>query len=268
LAMTTSPSIPPTERPEGSAALGAVIQTALVGTKGKYSVVVKNLKTNEFYRYQDHQSYKSGSLYKLWIMAVAFQQLQKGQIKESDVLSDEVEDLNNTFDIASESAELHEGSVTFPVKQALTQMITISHNYAALLLAQKVKLSSVDTFLKTYNYKESKIGEPPKTTASDIALFLEDLYKRKIANTQRTEEMITLLKNQKLNNKLPKYLPPGTVIAHKTGELDSVTHDAGIVYSEKGDYIIVVMTDTAIPDAAEDRIGEISKAVYEYFEKS
>jgi beta-lactamase class A len=76
---------------------------------------------------------------------------------------------------------------------------------------------------------------------------------------------LTLLKAQKLNNKLPKELPKNTVIAHKTGELDMVSHDAGIVYAQNGNYIIVVMSETSLPVAANERIADISKGVYEYF---
>ena len=47
--------------------------------------------------------------------------------------------------------------------------------------------------------------------------------------------MLELLKAQTLNDKLPKYLPDQVIMAHKAGELDDVSHDAGIVYSPAGD---------------------------------
>ncbi len=71
----------------------------------------------------------------------------------------------------------------------LNQMITISHNYAALLLTEKVKLSTVAKFLQTNGFKESNVGtngEAPVTTPSDIALFLEKLYKGQLANPTYT----------------------------------------------------------------------------------
>jgi beta-lactamase class A len=73
------------------------------------------------------------------------------------------------------------------------------------------------------------------------------------------------LKNQQLNNKLPKLLEKETVIAHKTGELESFSHDAGIVYSDNGDYIIVIMSETDNRNRANDTIAQISKEVYDYF---
>ena len=77
--------------------------------------------------------------------------------------------------------------------------------------------------------------------------------------------MLDLLKSQKLNNKLPKYLPQEIDVAHKTGEIDSLTHDAGIVYAPTSDYIIVILSKSDYPPGAEERIADISRAVYEYF---
>ena len=73
------------------------------------------------------------------------------------------------------------------------------------------------------------------------------------------------LKIKMLYNKLPKYLPQGTIVAHKTGEIGYSSHDGGIVFSPKADYIIVVFSKSDIPAAAEERIAQISKNVYEYF---
>lgn len=259
-----TPTIVPTSTSVPTLALDPIIKEELEGTKGKYSVVVKDLDSGASYFYNEHQKYQAASLYKLWVMAVAYKQLEEGKIKENDVLKSDVAEINARFNIATESAELKEGEISFPVNLALKQMITISHNYSALLLAQKVKLSNITAFLKDQHLTESKIGQPPQTTAYDIANFLEALYNGQLANPNSTNTMLDLLKAQRLNNKLPKGLPENTSIAHKTGELGGVTHDAGIVYSDKGNYIIVVMSDSTFPTAAEERIANISKGVYEY----
>ncbi len=237
-------------------------------TKGTYSIVIKNLKTGESFYQDEHRVYESGSLYKLWTMATVFQQLEKGTLKEDKELGSTIPALNQAFSIDPEYAELTEGSINMSVTTALKQMITISHNYAALLLTKEVKLSTVSTFLEDHSFKESKVGtngNSPTTTAADIALFMEDLYYGRLGNPDSTKKMLDLLKEQQLKKKLPKYLPQEVEIAHKTGEIGMFSHDAGIVYTPKGDYIIVVLSETAIPAAAEDRIALISKAVYEFF---
>lgn len=246
------------------------VENTLAGTKGTYAVVIKNFKTGESYNLNENRTYAAGSLYKLWIMATAFNKIQDGTLAEDEVLSEDVEALNNEFNIDPELAEQTEGTITLSVSDALNQMITISHNYAALLLTEKIKLSAVAAFLKDKGFNQSKVGtdgEDPETTPSEVARFFEKLYKAELANEEYTIKMLNLLKNQQLNDKLPKYLPQGTVVAHKTGEIGWLTHDAGIVYSPKGDYIIVVLSESDSPPGAEDRIAEVSKAVYDYFQK-
>ncbi len=253
-----------------STSLQEAVGSALEGTKGKYAIVIKNLKTSENYFQNENEVFDAGSLYKLWVMATVFKQIEEGKLTEDQVLSQSIEILNRKFGIDPELAELQEGGITQTVSLALGQMITISHNYSALLLTEKIRLSTVANFLKTNGFTLSKVGtggDMPVTTASEMALFLEKLYNKELASEESTSKMIELLKKQKLNKKLPKYLPPGTTIAHKTGELGWFSHDAGIVYLEKGDYIIVILSESSSPAGAEERIAELSKAVYEYFSK-
>lgn len=244
------------------------VNSALEGSNGTYAIAVKNLKNGESYYLNEHQVFDAGSMYKLWIMAEAYGQIQNGALSEDEFLSEDVAALNSKFNISEDNAELTEGSVTLSVADALSQMITISHNYAAFLLTEKIKLSSVNLFLEKNGFKESNVGingENPTTTASDIALFFEKLYKLQLANQENTNKMLDLLKKQQLNNKLPKYLPQGVIVAHKTGEIDYSSHDGGIVFSPKADYIIVVFSKSDIPASTDERIAQISKNVYEFF---
>lgn len=246
------------------------IQHALKGSTGTYAVIVKSLKeeTHDEYILNGDRVFETGSLYKLWVMAEAFNQIQNGTLKENEVLSEDIAVLNKKFDIASESAEIKDGTITVTVAQGLKQMITISHNYAALLLSDRVGLENVALFLEKNGFKESRISKSvPVSTPKDIALFLEKLYKGELANQKYTQKMLYLLKMQKLNDKLPKYLPIGTVVAHKTGEINFLTHDAGIVYTKNGDYIIVVFSKSNYPSEAKERIAQISRLVYKYFMK-
>lgn len=249
--------------------LARVVGTALSGSNGTYGIFVKHLKTGETYGFNENRAYESGSLYKLWVMATVFQEIQNGKLQEKDTIQADVSVLNDAFNIASDTAELTEGTVSFSVKSALEKMITISHNYAALLLTKKVRLATVASFLDKYGITESKVGidgSVPRTTPHDIALFFEKLYKGELANPDNTKKMLELLKQQKLNNKLPKHLPDDVVIAHKTGEIGYFTHDGGIVYGENGDYIIIILSESNYPPGAEERIAQVSLAIYNYYE--
>lgn len=266
--LTPSPS--PSEPPKNLKSLQQVVEKSLEGTSGTYGIYIKNLKTGESYSFNDNKSFESGSLYKLWTMATVFDQMEAGALKEDDKLSQGIAVLNRKFSIDPANAEQTSGTITLTVKEALNQMITISHNYAALLLTEKVKLSTVSKWLEDNKFTNSKVGtdgSAPTTTPLDIALFMERLHKGELASPENTTKMIDLLKAQKLNNKLPLNLPPGTVIAHKTGELGWFSHDAGIIYTDKGEYLIVAMSESPSPKGAEERIAQLSQNVLNYFNK-
>ena len=246
--------------------LEKVVVQELSGSKGAYAVAIKNLKTGESYYMDEKREFEAASLYKMWILAEAKNQIQKGRIKEGDILKEEIVDLNEIFNISSESAELTEGTVETTIKEAMRQMIVISHNYSALALSKRIGISNANKFIADNGFKQTSLAQPPKTTAYDALLFFEKLYKGELVSKEKSQEMMSLFKMQQLDNKLPKYLPEDVEIAHKTGELGFFSHDAGIVYGAKGDYIIVVLSNSSYPPAAVDRIGKISKAVYDYFE--
>lgn len=243
-----------------------IIDRSQQGTKGTYAIVIKNFASGDTYYTLERKQFMSASLYKLWIMAVTVDLIEKGKLKESDTLARTIPSLNAQFRIASESAELKEGNISMTVGQALHKMITVSHNYAALLLSDKVGLKNVTTFLKDNGFSESSIGQPPKTSAADTAKFFEKLYNGELISKTASEKMLSLLKQQEWDDRIPKYLPEEIDVAHKTGELEYVKHDAGIVFSPKGDYIFVVLSETNNPKAAAERIASLSKAVYEYFQ--
>lgn len=250
--------------------LEQIMQNILKDDRNQYGIVIDNLNTGERYYFNQDKIFDTASLYKLWIMAVTYQKIENGNLSKTAILSDTVENLNEKFNISSESAELTEGEVSWPVQNALEQMIAISDNYSAYLLTEKIGLSSVSEFLEKYGFSESKVGtleNNPTTSAHDIAGFLKQLYNGQLANLENTAEMIGLLKQQRIDTKLSNELSQTTIIAHKTGELNGFSHDAGIIYAPKGNYIIVILSKTNSQLTADRNIAEISKEVYNYFTK-
>ncbi len=258
--ITPTPTIKPGDR-----LLAELVTKALDGTTGKYGVFIKGLNSGDHFYLNEQRLFVPGSLYKLWVMGAVFEQLENGKLDESEVLTGDVAEINNRYGIASKEAELKDGVITLSVKDALNQMITISHNYAAIMLTEKIGRDTIIEFLAKQGFEQSRIGDDISTSALDVGRFFEKLYGGQLANAEDTARMLDLLKAQTLNNKLPIGLPTDVVIAHKTGELDRFTHDAGIVYTPKENYIVVVLTESDSPTGAEERIAEISKAAYKYF---
>ncbi len=251
--------------------LKETVEKSLEGSNGTYAIVITDLKGQEKYTLNEHKTFSAGSLYKLWVMATVFEKIQAGELKEGLLLSESISNLNAEFNIDPELAEQTEGTISLTVKDALNQMIVISHNYAALALTKKVKLSSVAAFVKKAELTDSKVGYDggdPLTSAADTALFFEKLYKGELGNEETTNKMISLLKKQLLNDKIPKYLPAkDTTVAHKTGEIGWFSHDGGIIFTSFGDYILVILSENSSPAGANERIAQVSKDVYGYFKQ-
>jgi len=264
---TQTPSPAPILSKESSS-LEKIVSSALTNTKGEYAVGILNLKTGEQYFLNGHKQFESASLYKLWVMGAVYKKIEEGLLSSDQILSEDVKILNEKFKIDEEVAEKKEGSIKLSVKDALNLMITQSDNYAALLLAAKIRLSFVQNFLDDFGLTESKVGTaslPPTITAYDTVLFFNKLYNGEFSTSENNKKMLNFLKGQVLNSKLPKYLPDNTEFGHKTGELGQYSHDGGIVFTNAGDYIIAVLSRSSSPKDANERIAEISRGVYKYF---
>ena len=245
--------------------LGKKIDEIILKADGTVGLIIKNLKTKEIVARNEHEIFEAASIYKLWIMGATAQKIADGELSLDDEMSQTVEILNQKFDIDKEAAELTEGVINFTVGNALKQMITISHNYAALLLGEKITMSFVANWIKAQGFSESKTGVPPSTSATDIAMYFEKLYQSQLINKDSSEQMISILKLQEKNEKIPKLLPVGTVVAHKTGEMSGLSHDAGIVYAKNGDMLIVVLTDTSDQEKGNEIIANIAKTAFDFF---
>lgn len=244
--------------------LEKIIQGELASVDGAYGIAVKNLKTNEYYYYNEDRKFDTASLYKLWVMGAVYKEIEKGDLTLQEQIGFDAQTINDRLDIASESAEITEGFVGNTVAGALDRMITISDNYSAHILYLTIGWNKVEEFLKQYGFSNSNTSEL-QTTPLDILTFYEKLYNGEIVNKDASDEMLDILKRQELNDRIPKYLPENIQIAHKTGELGAVKHDAGIVYAPTGDYIIILMSKTGSQTVASEIEAKISEKVFNYF---
>lgn len=244
--------------------LEKIIQKEIQDTEGTYAVTIKNLKTHEYYYYNEEKLFETASLYKLWVMGAIYEEIEKGNLSLDKEIGFDAQTINERLDIASESAEITESFVGNTVEGALERMITISDNYSAHILYLTTGWGKVGNFLEKYGFKNSSTDKL-QTTAFDIMSFYEKLYNGEIVSKSASTEMIEILKRQQLNDRIPKYLPENVETAHKTGELGAVKHDAGIVYSPKGDYIIVLLSETNNQTTASEIEAKISEKVWKYF---
>ncbi|HEU4643676.1 MAG TPA: serine hydrolase [Gemmatimonadaceae bacterium] len=102
------------------------------------------------------------------------------------------------------------------------------------------------------------------TTARDLAIILDAIQENRAASPASCARMRDILLHQQFNDEIPAGLPPGTPVAHKTGQITAHLHDAAIVYPRGGDPYVLVILTRGIPDETVARalMRDISRMVY------
>jgi beta-lactamase class A len=164
-----------------------------------------------------------------------------------------------------------------PLDELIRRMITRSSNLATNLLIDRIGASRVMDLsreLGAYHIQILRGVEDQKayaaglnnhTTAKDLRLIFEGLIEGTAFSEASKTAMLEILKAQELNEKIPAQLPKGTPVAHKTGDITGVHHDAAIVFppGEKP-YVLVVLTEGFGDEKEANRvIAEVSRAVWE-----
>jgi len=85
-------------------------------------------------------------------------------------------------------------------------------------------------------------------------------------NPAASQAMIGILLDQKFNEIIPARLPANVKVAHKTGSINGVQHDTGIVFLPNGKKYVLVLLSKKITDekAAISAMANVSKLIYEY----
>ena len=101
--------------------------------------------------------------------------------------------------------------------------------------------------------------------------LLELIDAGKVVSPEACKEMLGHLKACDDKEKMTRFLPAGTVVAHKTGSVNASKTDAGIIYLKSGPVALCVLTDEnddkrwVIDNAAQVLIAKIAKEVCDHF---
>lgn len=239
---------------------------------GKWAIYVKNLKNGRTYTVSENQQFASASLYKLAVMYTAFDAIEKGNLQKESILSGQKSRLDAILEgkqnPSSPSPNQDPEIISFKTESALVAMITISENYSAILLAEKLGWANIDDFLEKEGISDIDLvsADFPHITAQAAAAILEKIYTRQAVSPAVSGEMLGLLLTQQVNDRIPKYLPDDVKVAHKTGELDNFRHDAAIIFGQKADYLFVFLTETQNPQETAEKIANLSSQFFEFLE--
>src|SRR5436309_12762298 len=201
----------------------------------------------------------AASLYKLGVLAEAERRVDTGELHYADTITIEPDDItaDGSFEYAGTELTLDE---------ALEAMITVSDNGAALALWHILGGANIDATLEKAGISDFHVAfddtEDNWATPHAIGTFFTLLAKRQLISPAASDRMLARLERQQINDRLPAQLPGDVVIAHKTGNLSGVTHDAGIIYTKTGPRVVVAMTWDALDEDAANFISSIGSLVY------
>ncbi len=225
-------------------------------------MVVKNLRTGEAAGHNADEVFEAASLYKLGVMLALFEAAEAGEV-----------DLDAPITIPDWAVSTSDWSVYYPGDvvtgwEALDAMITLSDNPTALVFMQMLDPDRINRVLERYGLGSTRVGWwEPTTTPADVARFFELVEAGEAVSPAASRQMREILLRQRDNRRIPAALPPDTPVAHKTGSLPGIAHDAGIIYLPAGPVVLVAMTaDLADSGAGEDAIVELARLVADYFE--
>ena len=164
------------------------------------------------------------------------------------------------------------------VHELAEHMIVTSSNLATNLLLDlvgiegaraslaRLHVSGVDLQRGVEDELAWEAGINNRVTAAGLCDALRLIEEGKAISPEASQAMLDILHQQRFRSGIPAGLPEDARVAHKTGEISTVAHDAGIVYlGDRDAYVVVILTEWAPDvDGRQETIARISRAVYEY----
>lgn len=198
----------------------------------------------------------AASVIKIPIMIEAFRRFEDGNLDPNAIYTVKKEDHMPSCGALN---RMHVG-LEVTIRDLVELMIILSDNSATNILIDMLGPELVTETIRGYGAKHSVLrrrlfntelwrkGINNHITAGDMGVLLEKMYRGEIVSPEASAEMIGILKEQRLNSKIPFFLEPKEIItAHKTGEDDNTTHDVGIVYAKKPFVLCMVSNETDVP---------------------
>jgi beta-lactamase class A len=233
----------------------------LEATPGLASCWYKNLETGETFGFQEEAVHSSASTIKIFLMAYLFRKFEDGDLRPEDRIPLRPDQIAPSAGVLSYLRDLRELSV----RDLIELMIIVSDNSATNVLIDLAGMDATNAFLRDeLGLKVTRLrrhmmdleaiarGQDNTTSALEAGLVLERIRRGDIISPEASREMLRILKNQQDTHLIPWYLGevlPEHTIAHKTGGLDHVLHDAALVDLPEDPYVLCFFgTGVSVPD--------------------
>lgn len=235
------------------------IQDAIKDFSGHVWIYAKNLDTGKDYALRADEQVRTASTIKLPIMTEVFHQIAEGKIKWTDEIVLTKEKKQGGSGILFEFSD----NTKIDLRTAVNLMIVVSDNTATNLVLDKVGADNVNDFAESLGLHQTrsmrKIGGGGDSRASndprlklfglgassprDMVKLLEMLENGQIVSKDASNEMLNILKRQQFKDGIGRGLPDTIPSASKSGALDRLRSDVGIIYTRRGRIAMAITTD-------------------------
>lgn len=267
--------------------LKSIIDKKFKLLEGDFALAFINLSdTDQKIMINVDEKFHAASTMKTPVMIEIFNQAAQGKFNLTDSIivinrfKSIVDGSIYSMDISEDSGETLYKMIgkKVTVNDLMYDMITVSSNLATNILIELVDAKNVTNSMRALgaqnidilrgveDIKAYKKGLSNATTAKDLMIIMKAIATGKAGNTNDCQQMVDILKDQKFNNMIPKYLPKNVQIAHKTGSITGVHHDSGIIFLPDGRaYVLIILSKNLKDfDKATDEMAEISKGIYDF----
>ncbi len=286
--LQTAVSAPPAARPEAAPAsidpkVAAAIQNRVAKSGADVGIAFETLDGQLAWSSRGDDVFHAASTMKVPVMIELYHQVREGKVKLSDPLP-----------IKNEFHSLVDGSVftlkpdddsetdlykalgqTRTLDQLCDLMVTVSSNFATNLLIEKLGIQHIratvtalhadgmDIKRGVEDQKAFDKGLNNTTTARGLATLLLAIANGKAVDAESSAKMVEVLERQKFNEGIPAGVPSNIRVAHKTGEITKIHHDAGIVYAERPFVIVVLVRGIEDFKQSSALIADVTRDLYQ-----
>lgn len=263
------------------------INAELTKNKGTFALAYRNLTNGEEILINEKLNFHAASTMKTPVLIEAYKQANAGKFSINDSLTvkNEFKSIvggsTYTLDPKDDSeTELYtKAGRKVKIYDLLYLMIIQSSNLATNIIIdllgahnanktmRELGANDIQVLRGVEDTKAYRAGLNNTTTAYDQMLIFSKMAEGLIVNKQSSDAMINILLDQKFNDKIPAKLPKNVKVAHKTGWITGVNHDAGIVMLPDGrKYVLVMLSkDLENDKAAVKSMAKVSKMIYAHF---
>ena len=249
---------------EQSKDLDSKITILLKQVEGDFAIAFQDLNRREnVFLLNENEQFHAASTMKVPVMIEIYHRASQGQLALTDsiLVKNKFESIVDYSTYEMNIAEDSEPSLYTQIGKQMTlfdlmnQMIISSSNLATNILIDEVGAKNVNASMQrlgAYNtevlrgvedQKAYDLGLNNMTTAKDLMTIFKSIALPLGETTQDQIAMIDVLKAQEFNDIIPRFLPGDVQVAHKTGSITGLHHDAGIIYLPNGEtYVLVLLS--------------------------